>query len=189
MRNPTERKKRLHRILAALPGRPVWLAEYGPGDGRTRYTLVSGSPDYFGGQRIAWAEGLAEAERMVEAYVAGRRDGWEDRESDAEESFLLTDRDFRREVEAPDERTALRAALDLAEEVVRAAGWRTEGLARVAAEARNGFDGWDLLTNFRKDARQVLRQLVEAIREDYLPGRWIGWDGKVLFVRDGEGDR
>jgi hypothetical protein len=36
------------------------LTTYSPGDGRTRYAIVKGVPDYFGGDRLLWANNQRE---------------------------------------------------------------------------------------------------------------------------------
>jgi len=177
---PTDRRHRLQRLLDALPGEPAWLVEHSPGDGKTRYALVKGMPDYDGGWRIGWAVGLREAERMVEMYVRGRQDGWDDAEEGLEVCTVegFQDRDFR----AEDVRTALRVALDLAEEVVEIARWRTPALANATRAARNALDDWDRVEALRKDGEKILLRLLRAIREDYLPDRRVGWNGHILFV-------
>jgi len=76
-----ERRERLEKRLEAIAGPGVWLVGYGPGDGRTRYAIVTGERDYFGGQRLAWTGGgLRAAEEMVEAFLAGYRLGCDRRE-------------------------------------------------------------------------------------------------------------
>jgi len=74
--NITKRKDRLAAMIRVLGDPNIHLVTYNPRDGKTRYAIVSGEKDYFGGRRLATAVGLAEAERMVEAFAEGYRRGF-----------------------------------------------------------------------------------------------------------------
>ena len=65
------RKKNLYEYTWAHFPEGFYLAEHSPGDGKTRYAIVQGVDDYFGGRAVAHALGLSEAEVMVRAFAAG----------------------------------------------------------------------------------------------------------------------
>lgn len=67
---PETRAELQERIERATNGQ-YHLCTYSPGDGVTRYKIVSGDNDYFGGHAVQTVLGISAARDMVSAFLAG----------------------------------------------------------------------------------------------------------------------